>query len=177
MIVIARRHLCQIQKRYDVVAALKLDRAAAQAYSRYVRNILISLWKRRMEYTSIIVRVCDRGATYFPDQKLGEVRRNARYSRNISLYDVIVYITGYAQRLMPRVNQGGRRVYQVNEFSYVERPSRSIVSYARSCASSSVSEAEVVADAVSRAANTPRTSREVIVAAAIAVTGSLFIAT
>ena len=78
---------------------------------------------------------------------------------------------------MPRVNQGGRGVYQVNEISYVERPSRSIVSYARSCASSSISEADIVADAVSIAANTPRTSREVIVAAAIAVTGSFFIAT
>lgn len=50
------------------------------------------------------------------------------------------------------------------------------MSYASHCASSSIPEAEVAADAVSRAANTPRTSREVIVAAAIAVTGSLFIA-
>jgi hypothetical protein len=57
MVVIVRRHLYQIQRRYDVVAAFKLDRAAAQVYYRYVRNILVSLWKRRMEYTSIIVRL------------------------------------------------------------------------------------------------------------------------
>ena len=121
----------------------------------------------------------DRAATYFPDQKLEEVRRNARYSGNISFYGVIVCITGYAQCLMPRANQGEHRVYQVNEFSYVERLSRSIVSYASEDLRIFVfSEAEVVADAVSRAANTPRTIREVIVAAAaIAVTGSLFIAT
>lgn len=158
------------------MAAFKLDRAAAQGYSRYVRNILVSpgnvAWNTHLSWPG-----SDWAAAYFPDQKLEEVRRNARYSRNSSLYGVIVYITGYAQRLMPRVNQGGRRVYQVNEFSYVERPSRSIVSYASSCASSSISEADVVDDAVSRAANTPRTSREVIVAAAITVTGSFFIAT
>jgi hypothetical protein len=34
MVVSVRRHVYQIQRRYDVVAAFKLDRAAAQAYSR-----------------------------------------------------------------------------------------------------------------------------------------------
>ena len=76
----------------------------------------------------------DRAVTYFADQKLEEVRRNASYSRNISLYGAIIYITGYAQRLMPRVNQGGRGVYQVNEFYYVERPSRSILCHTRGAA-------------------------------------------
>jgi hypothetical protein len=57
VVIVRRRHVYQIHRRYDVVAAFKLDRAADQVYYRYVRNTLVSLWKRRIEYTSIIVRV------------------------------------------------------------------------------------------------------------------------
>jgi hypothetical protein len=32
-VIVRRRHVYQIQRRYDVVAAFKLDRAADQAYS------------------------------------------------------------------------------------------------------------------------------------------------